>query len=452
MQFKVLCHVLRKIFTDRIAQVIQAGVRLLSTALDTVGDSLKRSEIAGGIDSVLPELTLKASETNPRVKEAAREALLLLARNQKLGPSYIGRALVENVGAQLKKNSRNWKEGAGKLEFLGQFLTEFGPDDANEGRQADDRSSSSAFTVSTIMKVAIEGVKNPNGQTRAMAVEVVAILYGYVGLAVERYLGELTPVQTDAIHSAFQRADRRINATGLSAGPGRPDEGGGGGEQQQRAPARERGATQGQADDPFAARPKVGNSFESSGSGQNCAPPQQHAPAGRPPSGRQGGGGAGGGQPAPSGDDAEAFAAKPKVRNSFEGDSRPGTAGSGSRPPSGGGHLPYDDGGGGDQYGGPADDAYGNEHGADEEIPPAALEAFDRGTALFEESDGNEELCAEAVDAFSTAIEAGERERHRLSLHFCHHYATKTNAFACGAIGHPDVASCLTERCGAVFH
>ena len=97
---------------------------MLSTALDTVGDSLKRSEIAGGIDSVLPELTLKASETNPRVKEAAREALLLLARNQKLGPSYIGRALVENVGAQLKKNSRNWKEGAGKLEFLGRRDTQ----------------------------------------------------------------------------------------------------------------------------------------------------------------------------------------------------------------------------------------------------------------------------------------------------------------------------------------
>ena len=49
----------------------------------------------------------------------------------------------------------------------------------------------------------------------------------------------------------------------------------------------------------------------------------------------------------------------------------------------------------------------------EDEIPAGAAEAFERGTALFEE-----DKCDEAKAAFSEAMEAG----------------------------HPDVASCLTER------
>eukprot|EP01052_Picozoa_sp_SAG31_P037216 SAG31_NODE_4772_length_2966_cov_1.972794_1_plen_733_part_10 len=396
-QFKVLCAVLQHIFRDRIAQVVQAGSRLLATTVEQICGGLRRPDLSSGIDTILPELILKASDTNPRVKDSARGTLLLLARHERLGPSFIGRAMVENVGTQLKKPRQNWKESHGKLEFLALFLKEFGPDGAQGG----------PFTVDGIMKVAVEGVKNPNGQTRAMAIECVAIVYGYVGNAVKRYLDDLTPIQLDAIRSAFNRVDSQGDFQ-ADVPRGRNNDDSDNHRASKRQPARQQQQYDHPPDeqDPFAARPKVGNSFDSDSKRQLSS---RGGASNRPPSGNKQ-------HRQPVGETAD-FEANPGFRPKGFDDRQGQNLRQGEQQDDlgyeAGQEARYND--GVDNHAGKQSI---NEEIPDEDIPPAALAAFERGTDLFERSEGNEELCAEAVEAFTEALDNG----------------------------HPDVASCLTER------
>ena len=88
---------------------------------------------------------------------------------QKLSETNGPWQVVEALSGELKKKSTNWKQIHGKLEFLAQLLTDFGPDDVAESNPGRGRGE---FTVATCMKMAAEAMNNPNGQARAMAVEV----------------------------------------------------------------------------------------------------------------------------------------------------------------------------------------------------------------------------------------------------------------------------------------
>lgn len=144
--------------------------------------------------------------------------------------------------------------------------------------------------------------------------QVAAKCYQQVGLAVEDHMTTLSAAQVETMHHAFQKIDMYggVQGSAPSASPApashRPPSNGGG----------DGGADPSGQDnvDPFAAKPKVRNSFESKsarGPGPDAIPgsssggqPVQNSPV---QSGMQGGA---------AGDVADPFASKPKVRNSFD--------------------------------------------------------------------------------------------------------------------------------------
>ena len=148
--------------------------------------------------------------------------------------------------------------------------------------------------------------------------QVAAECYQQVGLAVEDHMTSLSAAQVETIHHAFQQIDMYGGRSGGQAGQRpqsqppssrRPPSGGGAG----RAENVQEDA------DPFAAKPKVRNSFESNsggGPGPDAVPSSggQRQPVQNSPNqaiaGRANG--------AAAGDEPDPFASKPKVRNSFD--------------------------------------------------------------------------------------------------------------------------------------
>ena len=412
------CYVLRRVFQDRIAQVFSAGSEVLEVALNGA-TGLRRADVADYVKVVLGPLLLKLADTNQRVKQTARDALMLLAQNQRIGPAFVGKELVGDPKV-------NWKQRLGRLEFLADLVAAVGID----------AESPHSFGLEMVMPYVVAGLKNPNNKVRSAAVEVAGECYAHVQLAVEDHMTGLSAAQVETLHAKFQKVDQ-YGGRGPEPSP-----------QPQRAPARApaarppsggggRGGGNEENIDPFAAAPKVRNSFESSGSGarppsRDRGPPVQNSPAEAPGSAPAA---------APADDGADPFASKPRVRNSFDLGAPPRAAAAPAAQPVQ--EAPND-------YSMPAGDnpfetranvrnsvaqgpgpssqqqhdgrydqeqplAHEPEEPLDEEdeIPAGAAEAFERGTALFEE-----DKCDEAKAAFSEAMEAG----------------------------HPDVASCLTER------
>lgn len=165
------------------------------------------------------------------------------------------------------------------------------------------------------------------------ATQVAAQCYQQVGLAVEDHMTSLSAAQVETLHHAFQQIDmyggqqgseyqarQKSRPPSSAASSRRPPSSGDSGS----------GKVQ-EGGDPFAAKPKVRNSFESSsgdgggktGGGGRREPGPDSVPGSGDQSERisnpmHGAGGGGGASGADAGSVADPFASKPKVRNSFD--------------------------------------------------------------------------------------------------------------------------------------
>ena len=80
------------------------------TAAVGAAGGMRRADMAGAVDLLLPALISKTCEANARIRQPAREALLELGADQRLGPSFIGRQVKESARMRLASLARLCKD------------------------------------------------------------------------------------------------------------------------------------------------------------------------------------------------------------------------------------------------------------------------------------------------------------------------------------------------------
>jgi uncharacterized membrane protein YgcG len=315
--FRASCYLLNSVFSDRIAQVFLAGRELLQKVLSAAQGEVRRPDVLGGVSTLLPVLLDKTSESNARIKMAAHETLLLLAKSAAVGPGFVGKVALEPPSKSTAKGS--WKFQLGRLGFLAQLIGQCGIEDG----------SGHGFGLDPVMGSVVESMNHQNEKVRGAAIEVAAACYQHVGRGIDRYTAGFNNLQEEMLHAACQRVDVYGSSSGPAAGASGPAP-----HERPRSGHRGEGTRHNEENvDPFAAKPKIRNSVDSDDarlikggrppSSGGAAVPQNSGDGdagGGKAAGNGGGGGGGGGSGGRANrfDTVDPFAAKPKIRNSFD--------------------------------------------------------------------------------------------------------------------------------------
>ena len=181
--FRAVCVVLGRLFKDKVANVFAASCKLLAQATRQMGPSVGAREVHSGVAQLAPQLLEKLGDAHAKVRDAAREAVVELARSEL---SLVAGPLVKPVRSQSA-----WRVVLGRLGIMLELIPLHGL--AKPGDHG-------GLTLDAVMEFTAKTFESPNGEVRSTAVKVTLECCAIAGRAVEKFLPKnLKPAIRDII-------------------------------------------------------------------------------------------------------------------------------------------------------------------------------------------------------------------------------------------------------------
>jgi hypothetical protein len=216
---------------DKLAQVYLASLSLLENCCGLFGQGTQggggrvpRGELQHRLEGVASILVLKLGDSQVRIREAAEEALLMIAGCQPLGCDFVARHAVKKLPQ--RQTGKVWRPLAARLDLLKNLVLEYGVSSSGGGGGE----AHHALTVELAMGFVkeTEATSHTSQDVRDAARQLAVSLYTRVlgqGVDWEPWLGMLRSKQREEYERAFEEA--KAEAEGNGGGPS-PAHGGGG--------------------------------------------------------------------------------------------------------------------------------------------------------------------------------------------------------------------------------
>ena len=201
--FRLLCQVAVRGLGDKVANVFLASASFIRT-IATGNPTLSR-DLQFATAEFLPILVGKLGDTNPRIRDAAHESILMLARLK-------DGAVKNHTGlftSPVKKQSA-WRPVLGRLELVSDLVEVIGVG----------KGGSAGFDVDQLMSFVARAYTSPNASVRTAAIGLTARLATVVGPVVKKYVpGDVNPKVRQQVD---QEIDFALGETSRQASPARP--------------------------------------------------------------------------------------------------------------------------------------------------------------------------------------------------------------------------------------
>ncbi len=166
------------LYTHRSAQAL----------LDCMGSG---RDLTVAVEQALPVLLEKLGDSNARIRDSARDAIVALAHHKDAGLKGLASQFVKPA-----KSQTAWRPVLSTLQLLQDLVPQLGV-----GRSAD---GSGGFEVEELMEYLSKAFNSPNAEVRAAAVKVAAAAHELAGVAVRRLLPrDLNPKIKEQLDAAF---------------------------------------------------------------------------------------------------------------------------------------------------------------------------------------------------------------------------------------------------------
>jgi len=134
----LLCNVARIGIQDKVAQVCLTALALLDDVVHKFSaHGFKRTEVSSDLEPALGAIVTKLADNQPRLRDKAVSALISLARCQIVGADSVAEKVMDSLDRKRPPHNK-WRPVATRLEFLRQFVREFGvanQDTSSEGHE-----------------------------------------------------------------------------------------------------------------------------------------------------------------------------------------------------------------------------------------------------------------------------------------------------------------------------
>ena len=187
--FRLLCQVVVKGLKDKVANVFLTSTSLIQTLVSESWAHAKDIQFATA--EFIPILIEKLGETNPRIRDAAHESILILARQKDNGVKNMAGSFVR----PLKKQAA-WRPVLGRLEIVNELIDLIGVG----------RSGSTGFDLDQLMHFVGKAYTSPNADVRSAAIALTVKVASSVGPAVRKYIPE------DVNHKVREQLEQEIGA------------------------------------------------------------------------------------------------------------------------------------------------------------------------------------------------------------------------------------------------
>eukprot|EP00793_Prasinoderma_coloniale_P006729 PRCOL_00001559-RA len=158
--FAGLVAVLRKALADKVASVYYRSLPLLKAILTTgPAQGLRHRDVAPHASDLIAPLIERCANTNARIRDAALDALLFLARSKEVSLQAVAHAALAPV-----KNKKAAKDLIGRCLLLGELVHDFGV-----GR--------SGLQESAVMKVLVLALNSPAVEARSAGMRTALEVY-----------------------------------------------------------------------------------------------------------------------------------------------------------------------------------------------------------------------------------------------------------------------------------
>lgn len=170
-QFRTLCAVVVRGLKDKVPNVFLTSTSLIETIVHRPNIHSKDAQLA--TSDFVPILIDKLGETNPRIRDAAHEAIMTLAKMK-------DSSMKSMTGLFLKplKKRTAWRPILGRLETMSELIDLFGIGKGVSG----------SFDLDPTMAFVAKAFMSPNGDVRSSAITVAVRVAKIVGPLVKRYI------------------------------------------------------------------------------------------------------------------------------------------------------------------------------------------------------------------------------------------------------------------------
>ncbi|KAM3137982.1 hypothetical protein pb186bvf_009877 [Paramecium bursaria] len=180
---------------DKIAAVSQRAVSVLQALLAKHAKLKinKRPEFQEHLDQVILGVMEKLGDNNPRLKEQADQALMMLADHPSIGPLIVQQHLVKGF-TNKPKIETSVKHMVGRLQMLQALVKKFEINNAQMPYQS-------------IVDFGVKMVEDKNEPVRTQAILLLVEIYRFVGQRLKQSLGKVRPAQMQTLEEFFNDID-----------------------------------------------------------------------------------------------------------------------------------------------------------------------------------------------------------------------------------------------------
>ena len=201
--FRLLCQVAVRGLGDKVANVFLASASCIRTVV--TGNPALSRDLQLATTEFLPILVGKLGDSNPRIRDAAHESIMMLAR---LKDGAV-KNHTELFLSPVKKQSA-WRLVLSRLELVSDLMEVLGVG----------RGGSAGFDVDQVMSFVARAYTSPNSDVRTATIGLTARVATVVGPVVKRYIPD--DVNPKVRQQLEQEVDLAIGATNRQASPARP--------------------------------------------------------------------------------------------------------------------------------------------------------------------------------------------------------------------------------------
>eukprot|EP00854_Cymbomonas_tetramitiformis_P006756 gene6756-8080_t len=177
----------------QVAPVYFAALDVLDAAVQVLVPVLRRTDVQNSLDYLAPLLVQRSGNINARISNSTSELIRVVARNEKVGVSYIMPFACEVLKS--KKGKSTTAALTSRLSLLQHLIAEFDKEGVEEA------------IVEQVLTFCRPLLETPDDKVRQAAVATVVAVYKNSGGLDEDFLKMLDPKTVKALRAKFSDAD-----------------------------------------------------------------------------------------------------------------------------------------------------------------------------------------------------------------------------------------------------
>ncbi|KAK3272939.1 hypothetical protein CYMTET_18794 [Cymbomonas tetramitiformis] len=191
--YESCCSIVYRALRDKVAPVYFAALDVLDAAVQVLVPVLRRTDVQNSLDYLAPLLVQRSGNINARISNSTSELIRVVARNEKVGVSYIMPFACEVLKS--KKGKSTTAALTSRLSLLQHLIAEFDKEGVEEA------------IVEQVLTFCRPLLETPDDKVRQAAVATVVAVYKNSGGLDEDFLKMLDPKTVKALRAKFSDAD-----------------------------------------------------------------------------------------------------------------------------------------------------------------------------------------------------------------------------------------------------